>query len=83
MLNLAMDQRLGHLTHIWISTTIRIKAHKLEVEIGRYTNKNHTFIERNRRYCLLCLERENKNVFDDEIHAMMIVQYFRLRKILY
>ena len=61
-------------------TAIRISAHKLEVEVGRYTNKNHTFIERNRRYCMLCLERENKCFLGDEIHAILYCPVFNAQR---
>ena len=61
-------------------TAIRISSHKLEVEVGRYTNKNKKYIERNKRYCMLCLDNHNY-VMGDEIHAMMDCPIFQTHRI--
>ena len=60
-------------------TSLRISAHKLEVEIGRYTNKTNTFVARDRRYCMICLE-DDIHVLGDEIHAMFICPVFQVQR---
>jgi len=61
-------------------TAMRISSHKLEVEVGRYTNKNQNYIERNKRYCMLCLENFHNYVVGDEIHAMMTCPVFQVHR---
>ena len=56
-------------------TALRISSHYLEVEIGRYVNKKEDQIERDKRYCMLCLE-DNICLLGDEIHAMFVCPKF-------
>ena len=54
-------------------TALRISSHNLEVEVGRYAQKKkgkkEVKVERNKRYCMLCLENNNY-LLGDEVHAI-------------
>ena len=56
-------------------TALRVSSHNLEVEIGRYVQKKEAQVERNKRYCMLCLENNNC-LLGDEIHAVFICPTF-------
>ena len=64
-------------------TALRISSHHLEVEVGRYVQKKRgkkeVQIERNKRYCMLCLEN-NKCLLGDEVHAMFVCPTFELSR---
>ena len=55
-------------------TAIRISAHKLEIETGRYLSKN-----RADRFCTLCYDNGNK-VMGDEEHAIMSCPSFDVER---
>ena len=56
-------------------TALRISSHNLEIEKGRYVQKKEEQVERNKRYCMLCLEN-NICLLGDEVHAVFICPTF-------
>ena len=51
-------------------TAIRISAHKLEIETGRYIqDSNREPVHRKNRYCMLCKEKGH-TLLGDELHAL-------------
>ena len=56
-------------------TALRISAHRLEIETGRYTINGGNFVSRKDRLCKLCLQDDIK-VMGDELHAIMICPSF-------
>ena len=55
-----------------ILTKLRISAHSLRVETGRYASRQR--LDRNQRICNYC----NKNVIEDEYHFIMECQAYDL-----
>ena len=56
-------------------TAMRISAHRLEIERGRYASKKEGAIVREKRFCTLCEKRGVKAV-GDEAHAIMVCPTF-------
>ena len=56
-------------------TALRISAHSLEIETGRYASKKGDFVKREERYCSLCMEKDLKTP-GDEIHAVLVCPSF-------
>ena len=54
-------------------TALRISAHRLEIETGRYSK---SYVPRKDRLCSLCLQRQAKCV-GDEFHAVMECPQFK------
>ena len=51
-------------------TAIRVSAHKLEIETGRYIqDSNRESVERKNRHCMLCKENGHM-ILGDETHAL-------------
>ena len=60
-------------------TALRISAHKLEIETGRYTGKKGVFVVREERYCTLC-QRDGIEVAGDENHALLECPSFQYER---
>ena len=61
-------------------TSLRVVAHKLEVESGRYCKPS---VPRNMRYCSLCLSK-GKYVVGDEYHMVIECEHFNApREVMY
>ena len=56
-------------------TALRISAHRLEIETGRYAGKNKDFVKREERLCSLCAVN-GIEVMGDEIHAVLVCPKF-------
>ena len=52
-------------------TALRISAHNLDIETGRYAAKKSEFVKREERHCSLCIEH-NIKIMGDEIHAVLV-----------
>ena len=65
-------------------TSIRVAAHKLEIETGRWAkNKNGEKLDRSQRLCSLCKEVGIENI-GDEVHASIQCKSFeKERKVLF
>ena len=56
-------------------TMMRISAHKLEIETGRYAIRRNQITKRDERFCMLC-QQNNVNVVGDAYHALMVCPTF-------